>query len=187
MEDSVHRGGLFSRRSDRSAAEHKWPILRTPANRPLVGTCLSSDLLCCKVHYFRGRSTPCLKGIADCDACSLTKARNKLYIAAAKVGKFDRAIIEMTDAVEASWDEAFCLYRTLRGTIFELSRRPQRPNGQLFLRTKPRLDDLDCVPKPPSLEDMLLRMWEVPEALRAAGLLPLSINAAREAKQRKLG
>lgn len=44
-----------------------FPIIRTPASRPLTAIITSPNLVGCYTHYFKGRTTPC-EG-ADCQLC----------------------------------------------------------------------------------------------------------------------
>ena len=160
------------------------PLVRALGKRPLIGTCLSPDLIGCNLHYLRNRSFPCVDP-STCEGCLAHRAPRKTFFIAAILGKEgEKAIVQMTDSVEAKWDEAYCMYRTLRGVTFELSRRDQKYNGLLFLRFSQRKLPLDELPKNPDVCEMLWRIWDMPPALLAISDLvktPLERSAKREA------
>lgn len=154
---------VFRRRLSAGRPEEKWRLIRTPAARPLIGVCLSSDLIGAYVHYFRKRSSPCLLPQPCAAHDEGDVPRGKYYVAALVGRDREKCIVEMTVAVEGAFVCAYDQYRTLRGLLFEITRRPQRSNGQLFARLKPRESKLIDLPECPDVEKILCRIWEVPE------------------------
>jgi hypothetical protein len=168
MENVSGEGNLFRRRKSGDAISYKWPIERTPAHKPAVGICMSQDFFGAPIHYSGQRSVPCFGEFRDCELCDVAPPRWRLYSPAMECRGHQRCIMEMTDAVEGAWNEEFKKRRTLRGVMFKLSRKGDKHNGELRVKFADGPLASDDVPGYPSLEDMLLRMWAVPEVLRLA-------------------
>jgi hypothetical protein len=173
---------LFFRRSTGPKPVPYWPIERCK-RKALIGTCLSSDLIGTMLHYDGKRSFACL-GDEYCQMDHRKNVPRKTFFIGAMVHPgCERKIIQMTDRVEAAWDEAFCLYRTLRGVKFKLHRSPETTNGKLFCVTGKRDLNLDELPKCPDIVEMLWRIWDLPPdllPLNTLSLTPLERKVVRE-------
>lgn len=138
-----------------------FPIIRTPASKPLLAIVTSFDLVGCYTHYYKGRTVPC--DGADCEACHAgIPYRWHAYMSAIKREDQLHCLFECT----AQAAEHFTTYRnantSLRGCEFEARRMNSRTNGRIIIRT--RTADLSRIvlPKPPDLIKCLGILWGFP-------------------------
>lgn len=146
-------------------SEHAWGadlhLIRVPPGRPSHVVCLSTDLLGCNTHYFRGRTTPCRGD--SCPACADGLSwRWRCYLAVVDLSTHQRAILELT----ASATQPVIAYRqangTLRGCHIIAQRQDTRRNSRLFVRCLPAdLQKIQLPPDPP-LAKILCHIWGIP-------------------------
>lgn len=181
--DSDNRiDAFFQRRPDEGIKPKQWRLRRCRAGERLVGMCLSGDVIGGYTHWFRGRTIPCL-GDELCEACPQAIAKRWHAWFGALINKqTERVIIEITLGAMQPFDEWRRKHTTLRGAIFELSRKDSRANGELFVKLRHSNSELVDVPHCEHLREMLFRMWEVPAEQQI--LLPLDAQQ-RTAKRRK--
>jgi hypothetical protein len=172
MSEPKHIGSFFQRRPSEGVKPQQWRIKRCGATEKLIGVCLSHDIFGCYTHWYRGRTMPCVDE-KTCEACLQgVEKRWHSWFAGMLRNSEEKLIIEITARSVEPFDTFFCEHRTLRGANFELSRPSSRKNGKVHVRLKMSAVPSEQLPKAGGLEQMLLRMWEVPETLT----LPLSLD-----------
>lgn len=139
-----------------------FPILRTPAYKPLIAIVTSEDLIGTFTHYFHGRTTPC-----DGDGCPACHDglpyRWHAYQSAYNPENAMHFIFECT----AQAAETFVQYRengiTLRGCKFQAIRLGGKPNGRVMIKTMTADLTQIALPKPPDLTKALAILWNLPD------------------------
>lgn len=154
--DSTPRG--FSRRAPASEGDMDYALVRVPAAGRVGGICLSPDLLCRDVHYWRRRTTPCTK--PDCDACldgDRPYWRGWIFIWNHTTRGIK--ILELTKRAMVPLELWYTEHRTLRGALVVTTRGGKNDNGPLFSAVSPGPIDRALLPATPNLAALLERMW----------------------------
>lgn len=140
-------------------------LRRTPAKGKLVATATCDNLVGCPTHFFGGHTVPC--EAPNCPACDEGHPwRWHGYISATDWKTGEHFLFEMT----AQAAEYFATYRkqhgTLRGCLFEATRRGQYRNGRVVIRCKTADLNQVTLPESPDLVACLCQIWHVerPEA-----------------------
>lgn len=137
-----------------------YQILRTPPGNGLKCVILNHDVLGVMLHYWHGRSTPC--NPTDCPACKDGhRPRWKGYVFVMSCRTRRVAILEFTERVYDTFNDARRRFGTLRGTTVTLTRTGSRANSPLMATFADTLEESDRLPNPEGLTDVLDRMWEV--------------------------
>jgi len=149
---------MFHSRPDRADMPIHIPITRCPPKGigPLI--ILSSDVIGCHLHYWRGRSTPC-QG-ENCEACAdgqIPRWRGYLIVMNPKGD--EKIMMEITAAAVPPIDVYFSEHGTLRNALLYLKRVGMKPNGKLLSKIETSARTLASLPAEPNLSNLLLRMW----------------------------
>lgn len=137
-----------------------YQIMRTPPDRTVYGVSISSNLVGAKLHYWKGRSTPCTG--AECDACQNgQRPRWKGYLAIMDPKQKLVKILEFTERCYADLNSFFQQRGTLRGAQVQFSRLNRRPNGPMQVEIAEMLFDQGLLPEEPNLREILDNIWEV--------------------------
>lgn len=148
----------FTRRAPSTAGDMDFELIRVKAKGRVSGICLSSDLLCREIHFWRGRSQPHLE--RECEPCmcgdrSLWKGWIYIFNPNTRTIK----ILEITKRAMVPLEVYFTEHRTLRGSIVTVMRAGELANGKLFAQVSPGTIDRQFLPKVPDLATLLERMW----------------------------
>lgn len=138
---------------------------RTPAKGKLIATVTCDQLVGCPTHFYGGHTVPC--EAPDCQACQAASPwRWHGYLSAVDSKTGEHIIFEVT----AQAAEPFAAYRkhhgTLRGCLFQATRRGQYRNGRVLIQCKPADLTQIVLPDSPDLITCLCYIWHVdpPEA-----------------------
>jgi len=138
-----------------------FPIIRTPAHRPLVAIVTSEDLVGCYTHFYKGRTFPC--EAPECDACKDgIPYRWHAYQSAYDPKKHFHFIFECTAQAGERFTDYRAIHNSLRGCLFEATRMHARHNARIIIHCKPA--DLTAIrlPKPPDIIKCLAILWDFP-------------------------
>lgn len=136
-------------------------IVRTPADKPLIGIVTSEHPIGCYTHYANGRTVPC-EGEQDCEACKTGFAyRWHGYAAVLLTDKLEHVIFEYTAPPAKTFAAYAEQYETLRGCYFHASRPGKRPNSRVVLKAVPGDLQKWRLPDPPDLKTILCHIWGV--------------------------
>jgi hypothetical protein len=135
-----------------------FPILRTPAGRPLTAIITSPDLVGCFTHYFKGRTIPC-EG-PDCEAHQAgVPYRWHAYQSAYILSTSLHFLFECTAQAASHFTDYREAHQTLRGCEFEARRMNNRPNARILIRCRPAQLQGITLPTPPDLVKCLSILW----------------------------
>jgi len=138
-----------------------FPIVRTPAFKPLMAIVTSQDLVGCFTHFFHGRTIP--HEDAGCEACHEgIPFRWHAYQSIYQPETAAHLLFECTAASGEAFTEYRDKYHTLRGCKFEARRMNSKPNGRILIRTRPADLAQLILPKPPDLVKCLSILWDLP-------------------------
>lgn len=151
----------FSRHVPDDPRGPAFPIMRTPANKPLVAIITSDDLVGCYTHFYKGRTVPC--DAPDCEACRENLPyRWHAYQSAYITTNGIHFLFECTAQAAEHFTDYRDMHNSLRGCLFEAKRMHGKHNGRVLVRCKPA--DLVAVrlPKAPDLIKCLAILWDFP-------------------------
>lgn len=135
-------------------------IYRTPVGREVTLVALSNRFIGAKLHYWRGRSTPC-EG-QDCPACKDgQRPRWKGFLFAYHRDTRTIVIFEFTDRGYEPMQDQLDRHHSLRGLIFKTARLNKRPNGPIQITFTDTREESPHLPNPDGLAEMLERIWEI--------------------------
>lgn len=135
-------------------------IYRTPVGREVELICLSGNFLGASLHYWKGRSTPCIG--TGCEACkSGHRPRWKGYILAYHPATKTTVIFEFTERGYEPMQEAINHHGHLRGLKFRACRLNRKANGPIQLAFSELREESPHLPVAGDLASMLERIWEV--------------------------
>lgn len=145
---------------DSSSRTENYRIYRTPVGREVELICLSENFLGAKLHYWKGRSTPCSG--TGCEACKNgQRPRWKGYILAYHMATKTVVIFEFTERGYEPMEEALIRHKRLRGMKFKTFRLNKKTNGPIQLSFSELREESPHLPKAGDLATMLERIWEV--------------------------
>lgn len=138
-----------------------FPIVRTPAYKPLVAIVTCEDLVGTFTHFFHGRTVPC-----DGDQCEPCHDglpyRWHAYVSAYNPESGLHFLFESTAQAAQHFVEFRDSVGSLRGCKFEAKRLGGKPNGRVLMRTATaQLVNLR-LPQPPDLIKVLAILWNLP-------------------------
>ena len=147
-----------SRQPDDQDQNFGWVIKRAGTDSSLKLIILSSDVLGIRVHFFRGRTGPCVK--VGCEACRLKQlSRWKGYLLAFEPATSQQLIFEFTPPGSVVLETAKEKYGTMRGLQIIANRASKKPNAKVQLAV------LGCTTLGPSacpdyaIWPILARIW----------------------------
>lgn len=145
---------------DDSCKAQNFRIYRTPVGREVTLVALSKTFIGAKLHYWRGRSTPCAGN--DCQACKEgQRPRWKGFLFAYHRDTRTVVIFEFTDRGYEPMQETLERHKSLRGLLFKASRLNKRPNGPIQITFSDTREESPHLPNPEGLHEMLERIWEI--------------------------
>lgn len=145
---------------DTTNRSDNYRIYRTPVGREVELICLSGNYLGASLHYWKGRSTPCIG--AGCEACkSGQRPRWKGYVQAYHPATRTIVIFEFTERGYEPMQEAINHHGHLRGLKFRACRLNRKANGPIQLAFSELREESPHLPVGGDLAAMLERIWEV--------------------------
>jgi len=147
---------------------HALAIARTPATGTLTLIVTSPDLIGCRTHFYKGRTTPCTE--TKCHACNEGMPwRWHAYLGAADPKTGRHVLIELTATGCQPLAQYHELTGTLRGATIALSRPSGKYNGRVVARVSPIAISPMQLPPPPDVPHALAIIWNVPYSSIAPG------------------
>lgn len=138
-----------------------FPILRTPAFKPLTAVITSEDLVGTYTHFWKGRTMPCEHEL--CEACKAgIPYRWHAYVSAWTQATGLHFIFESTAQAAETLTDYRDAFGTLRGCVFFAQRMNQKANGRVLIKTKPLDLKTNSIPDPPDLIRCLSIIWNLP-------------------------
>ncbi len=169
----------FSRRPRKDQMPVRYEMERVPPGGFSGIIILSGDVSGTDVHWYGSRTKPCLRDKCEIDHETLPPFWRG-YLFCWKPRQQEIFCVEVTPAAMAAIDQAYCLYRSLRGCKMNLSRVPEIATGRMRSQLFAPAKNLDSLPEAPSLRKYLCRVWQMTyvserhvvtdESLRAQGL-----------------
>ena len=164
----------------------KWKIHRVSASGLQSALVLSTDTSGCYVHYWKGRTTPCLSdGCQPCESGQVPRWRGYMAVLIGP-GRLTR-ILEVTACCIPAIDRYSTEWGTLRGSLISLTRKGRKANGELECIFGEKPVARAGLPIAPELVPYLKRIWrathepksaelslDASTVLRRAGLIPSS-------------
>jgi len=150
----------FSRRPRADQMPVRYEMERVPPGGFHGIIILSGDVLGVDVHYDQGKTRPCLA--EECEVNHNVKLPFwRGYLFAWKPRQQEIFCVEVTPAAMSPLDEAFHLYRSLRGCKVNLVRIPEKAQGRMKCNVFAPAKDLNSLPDAPSLRKYLCRVWQM--------------------------
>lgn len=144
---------------EEKGAVQNFQIVRTPPSGTIDGIILSRNIVGAKLHYWRGRSTPCEKEL--CQPCrDGQQSRWKGYVLIAHPRTRKIVIFEFTDRAWPSFKAMHDRHGSLRGCIMRSRRMSSRPNGPLLVTFEEARHDESLIPSECDLRQILAHIWE---------------------------
>lgn len=151
---------IWKDKPDSTNRTDNYRIYRTPVGREVELICLSTNFLGASLHYWKGRSTPCIG--PECEACKNgQRPRWKGYIQAYHPATRTIVIFEFTERGYEPFQEALNHHSHLRGLKFKTFRLNKKPNGPIQICFGELREESPHLPKAGDLAGMLERIWEV--------------------------
>jgi len=151
---------IWQNKPDRDCTTQNFRIYRTPVGREVELVCLSPQFLGVKLHYWKGRSTPCI-GHA-CEPCGNGhRPRWKGYVQAYHPATRTIVIFEFTERGYQPFQEALNQHGHLRGLRLKACRLNKKPNGPIQIAFAELREESPHLPKQGDLAAMLERIWEI--------------------------
>lgn len=159
MAHDTPTAGIFERRPTDQSPPDSYRIWRVGPKGKGTAIIISSDLIGCYTHYFKGRTRPCTG--EKCEACANDSSRRwHSYFAAWTPTNNEKVIAEIPLSAAQVFHDWYDEHRTLRGYKFTLERRGGKINGKVFATIHAGKMEDQMIPACPAIEPMLLRMWE---------------------------
>lgn len=151
---------IWSPRPDSDSTRENYRIYRTPVGKEVELICLSANYLGARLHYWKGRSTPCTG--TGCEACKTgQRPRWKGYVQAYHQATKTIVIFEFTERGYDPFQAAINHHQHLRGLKFHTFRLNRKPNGPLQITFDELREESPHLPKAGDLAAMLERIWEI--------------------------
>lgn len=127
---------------------------------------LSRQLIGFKVHYYRDRTIPCVKRIADCPACEAQRRRSwKGYVGCYDYNGKEFCIAEITHNAVLSCAALRKPSAELRGKILTLIRTGDAKNSPVRADLQDRPPSMQYVPEDFDVKKALCSIWGWPLTL----------------------
>lgn len=168
--NAEHDGG-WSRRPEGLQPGGLFRLTRCPTSGSMKVVILSHDLIGRMVHYWAGRTRPCIPD--NCEACNANhRPRWKGYIAGIDLADNSRVIVEVTANVAERIAAEFDHHRTLIGLRMMLERSGKKANGRVLVKFAPPAAGTGELSKAPDLRNILEKIWEVHAGSTARRIIP---------------
>lgn len=156
-------GSPFTHRPKPEDMPNQWKILRAEARGTPRVLCLSEDTIGAYVHYWKGRTSLCLKDC--CEACDLGQApRWRGYVACVVANVGTKRLLELTPPCVPVIERLLKERGTLRGVVLQIKRKGGKPNGELELVASEEPSRVGDLPSCPDVSQHLLRIWKATHA-----------------------
>lgn len=137
-----------------------WKILRATAHGTPDCLILSDDTTGAYVHYWGGRTQPCLYDCCHiCFKGQQARWRGYLPVITAKVKQL--RLLEITPSVVPPIDRWIKERSTLRGLVISLERKGRKPNGELVATIREAAGFAPDLPNGPNVGLVLARIWRL--------------------------
>lgn len=153
-------------------------LLRVKPGKPLEGVITCTTTNGTYLHYWKGRTTPCLG--ADCEACTQKlSARWYGFLSLWSPRTNGHAIVEITSSCMERINEYTASHGTLRAALLRLRRANNKANARLLAEIELSGYAPDAIPPALDLIDTLEYIWE-----QRGGRRPQDQQPSREQAQR---
>jgi len=156
--------------TDRPPDTKSQPALTLKRTGPTktVGICLSNKPIGTLVHFWRGRTRPCL-GPLLCEACHDGQTRRwKGYLALYNPDERKVWIHEFTENAYGGIGEALESFTSLRGHWIRFERTKPVSNAPVVATVSPSKSPSDTIPEDPDIKQVLNRIWDLEDQLTTA-------------------
>lgn len=152
---------------------------------------LCEQITGCEVHFYRGRTIPCLmKSEGWCLPCEDPKgnaSRWRGYLSVIQTHTHQTFLLELTPPCCGPLQDYLRDYRTLRGAVIELHRQSGKPNGRITASINRLKIDIADLPEPLDVKSQLATIWEIHKLERGLGHPPINDSPAVNRIARKNG
>jgi len=149
----------WSNRPIEGLIQNTFDIVRTPPKPPLTLIVTSTEAFGKPVHFWMGRSTPCLYP-EFCEPCEKGRAyRWRAYLAAIESKSQDHVIWECTAPIHLKLSKVVQEIGSLRGCKLICSRIGGRENGRLAVQVFRPQQVPDGLPKAPDVRQVMEHVW----------------------------
>jgi hypothetical protein len=173
---------FFTSRPPSQDQRQTFPVARSSPKKwgLTLRVLMLSDRVTCAPTHHKGRTIPCLEPWArKCEACDQGwKPRWLGYIAAFHPIRHIKCLLELTATAAETLGAAAEQKGSLRGHWITVSRVGDRPNGPLMVQWAPSDFTDEQVPESFSVQQALLRLWNVHQHVANAD--PLGRQLAAE-------
>ena len=157
----------------------KIPIDRCGAQSSMQYIVLSREVIGCMLHFFRGRSIPCLMPSEGwCDACTDPKGnepRWRGYLCCWRVHFNTFHLLELTPPCMTTVASFIEGHEHLRGAIIRLERPSGKANGRIVCQLEKTNVRENTLPPAFDVRDALERIWALHKIVRVGTATPEEI------------
>jgi len=159
--------------------KNSYDLRRTPAKGKVKAVFTSPSVMGCPVHFFNGRTVPCMQD-SGCVPCEHGRSyRWMAYFACVDQSDGEHIIYEVTALVHSQLARCDEERGGLRGIEFHAWRPSGRINGRISFLFSKKPKNLDGLPSPPDVPAVMEHIWSPsldvvvpPNALRAREASP---------------
>lgn len=136
-------------------------IVRTPADKALVGIVTCTDVVGCRTHFVNNRTIPC-EGEDTCPWDAEGHSwRWHGYVSAVLCTSLEHVLFEFTATASDTFKNYNLLHGTIRGCKFLAHRPSKRHNGRVVVACQPVDVQRVRLPDPPDIRAILCHVWNV--------------------------
>jgi len=137
-----------------------WKILRCSKSGSPRCMILADDVLGCYVHYWGGRTRPCLRvGCEPCDKGQAPRWRGYLPVITATTHL--TRLLEVTGNCYPEIERWLGEKGSLRGLVIELQRKGKVANGELLCTLREATGFASSLPSSPDVAPLLAKLWRL--------------------------
>lgn len=168
---------IWTNTPEQTAVERNYKFIKALPGKTLRCRILSGDVAVTRVHFWRKRSFGHLE--KDCPACIAgNQYRWTGFLFVALPSERTMRILQVTGFVASQLHAERSRRTTLKNLEIELSRKDERPNGELFLKVKGQIEGCEYNPTTPLLPPILERTWEQENMKIESALDPVPLRLA---------
>lgn len=139
--------------------KNTFDIHRTPAKGHLKLHLTCDKAIGRPIHFWGGRSVPCLQS-GGCEPCEKGRDyRWKCYVSAIHLGINDHVIYECTAPIHDRLHHAYLALGSIRGLKISTQRVGGSPCGRILMVTATSLDVPDNLPEAPDVAAVMEHVW----------------------------
>ena len=151
---------IWTDRPEPGTVKSTFDLLRTPPSAPFIGTVTSTVILGTPIHFFGGRSAPCLQA-DDCEACKHGRQyRWMAYFAVLPDGSHKQALFEVTALIHAKFVEFAGSADQVRGIRFKVWRPSKRASGRIAVSFGTERAAEITLPDAPDVRPLMEHIWQ---------------------------